>query len=288
MKKVLVIGASVCDIILNVENYPSVCGDENIKSSMMNLGGCAFNVSSVLKYFNIPFDLLSPVGTGTHGEFVRRELNKMDIPILINSEEENGCCYCIVDNKKQLTFLSLHGSEYKFYPEYFKNINPKDYDYVYVCGLELEEKTGVNIIKFLENNDFDIIFAPGPRFNNIDKDLLKRLFALKPIIHINHDEILEYTHLQTIEASCVILNHYTDNTVIVTLSGAGCCYYDGIRHRFIDSYPTKVVDTIGAGDSHCGTLISMLYKGEDISDALDKANMIASKVVSQKGGNLLH
>ena len=284
--KVLVIGSSVCDVVMHLEVLPQVRGDENIISQARHMGGCAFNVANVLKQYEVPFDLLSPVGIGIFGDFVREEFNKREIPILIESEEENGCCYCIVDKDKDRTFLSDRGCEYKFYPEYFENLNPDDYDYVYVCGLELEEDTADNIVTFLEDNDFDnIIFAPSTRINHIPDEIMKRMFALNPIIHLNEDEILAYTHLHTIEASAIMLHEFTNNTIIVTLGAAGCFYYDGVSEYFVDAYHTKVVDTIGAGDTHAGTVIAMLYKEHNMEEAIDEANKNASKVVEHEGAS---
>ena len=112
--KVLVIGSSVCDVIINVQQMPLIGEDENVISQSLNLGGCAFNVANILKYLNIPFDLLSPVGIGIYGDFVRNEMIKKNIPILLESKEDNGCCYCIVDKSGERTFIAHHGGEYHF------------------------------------------------------------------------------------------------------------------------------------------------------------------------------
>ena len=284
--KVLVIGSSVCDVIINVQQMPLIGEDENVISQSLNLGGCAFNVANILKYLNIPFDLLSPVGIGIYGDFVRNEMIKKNIPILLESKEDNGCCYCIVDKSGERTFIAHHGGEYHFYPQDFLKINPKDYQYVYVCGLELEEETGINIIEFLEENDFHIVFASSSRIHHINKKRLERILSLHPILHFSQNEILSYNHIHTIEEAAIDLYKKTQNIVIVTLGSQGCYYYDG-KHHYVDPYPTKIVDTIGAGDSHVASVIAMLYQNQSIDKAIDKGNQIAAKVVSQKGANLI-
>ena len=86
--KVLVIGSSVCDVIIRVHRIPQSGEDENIISQCLQIGGCAFNVASQLKYFDIPFDLFSPIGTGVYGTFVRQFFEQENIPILLETSKK--------------------------------------------------------------------------------------------------------------------------------------------------------------------------------------------------------
>lgn len=286
MKKVLVIGSSVCDVIINIQQIPKQGEDENIISQSFHAGGCALNVASMLKYFHIPFDLFSPIGQGIYGEFVKRSLMKNHIPIMIESNQNNGCCYCLVDQTGERTFICEHGAEYRFEEEWFAYLCPQDYQYVYICGLEIEEETGEYIIEFLEQNPhLQVVFAPSPRICMIDQEKMKRIFSLHPIIHLNEYEILEFTHQNYIERAAIDLYHQTHQIVIVTLGDKGCYYYDG-NHHYISGYQVQVVDTIGAGDSHVGTILAMLYQNQSLEQCIRKANQIASLVVGQKGARL--
>ena len=66
MKKILVIGSTVADVIVNLDVLPKTAEDVHIKSQSVALGGCAYNVSDMIGHYNVPYDLLSPVGTGRH------------------------------------------------------------------------------------------------------------------------------------------------------------------------------------------------------------------------------
>ncbi|MBS6647106.1 MAG: hypothetical protein KH366_26380, partial [Clostridiaceae bacterium] len=48
----------------------------------------------------------------------------------------------------------------------------------------------------------------------------------------------------------------------------------------------EVVDTIGAGDSHIGTILACLTKDIPLREAIVYANQVASAVVSVKGASL--
>ena len=78
-------------------------------------------------------------------------------------------------------------------------LDPADYGCVYVCGLEVEEKTGDVVVDFLERSGLPVFFAPGPRLRRIDPGLMERVFALRPVLHLNDDEAEEYTGTDTLE-----------------------------------------------------------------------------------------
>ena len=48
MKKVLVIGSTVADVVISVERLPKTGEDVHVKSQSMTLGGCAYNERMLL------------------------------------------------------------------------------------------------------------------------------------------------------------------------------------------------------------------------------------------------
>lgn len=283
--RVLVIGSTVVDVILNVNKMPLIGEDENINEQTLSIGGCAYNIFHTLKYLGVDCDLFSPVGKGIYGDYVRSYLNDEKVSILLESHQDNGCCYCIVDQSGERNFLAMHGAEYIFENEWFELLKDKKYDMIYVCGLELEERTGQYIVDFLKTRKEQIYFAPSSRFNYIEKNLLQELFSLSPIIHLSKSEILSFTQLKTIEQAAVYLYKKTNNLIIVTLGKQGCFYFDGDNH-YIDGFAAKVVDTIGAGDCHLASFMGYRIKGNHIDEALVKANLLSAKLVSIKGSKL--
>ena len=73
--------------------------------------------------------------------------------------------------------------------------------------------------------------------------------------------------------------------VIVTLGEKGAIAYDGNWYKAA-GIPTKVVDTVGAGDSHVGAFIAARLEGLDIAKALSFANKVSSRIVASKGVHL--
>lgn len=299
MKKVLVIGSTVVDVIITLEDYlPKTQGDVHVLSQEMSLGGCAYNTSDMIRHFKVPYILFSPVGTGAYGDFVRANLAAKNISTPIPTpEEENGCCYCFIEKTGERTFISYHGAEYRFQPEWFHLLDTEEIDSVYICGFEIEEHTGIHIVEWLENHpQLTIYFAPGPRLNKIHPERMNRLFALHPIIHLNDDEVCAYQGFQSSPAACApgnrlenaaaYLASLTGNTVIVTLGARGTYYHSTDGCEYIDAVSAHQIDTIGAGDSHIGAVIACRQKGMSLHDAILTANRVAAKVVETKGALL--
>lgn len=288
MKKCLVIGATMLDIVANLDSLPVRGGDAYIKQQEMMLGGCAYNVASILKHFNIPNTLFAPIGSGMYASFIENKLKEEGYSSPIKSiDMDNGYSMCIVEADGERTFITLAGIECYFRKEWFDSLDINLYDKVYISGYELEGEGGNVILDFLEDNkDLEIYYAPGPRINYISEDRHKRLFKLSPIIHLNEKEIMEYTKESGYKEATNTLRNLTNNTVILTLGDKGAYYSSREKEGFIPSKASRVLDTIGAGDSHIGTIIACLSKDKNLEFAIEQANKIAAKVVSVKGSTL--
>lgn len=289
MKKILVIGSTVVDMIINVDHLPTTKADIHISSQTASMGGCAYNVSDTIRNFGTPNILFSPVGTGIYGDFVRNGLRKQGLISPIPPVDmDNGCCYCFVEESGERTFVSYHGAEYLIHEEWLNEVDMDDIHSVYICGLEIEETTGVEIVRFLEKHtDVPVFFAPGPRIMRIDRALLKRLYALHPVMHLNDDEIKEYFATDDVKRAMEKMYALTENTVIVTLGENGAAWYDGNEHGHASAVKVDtVVDTIGAGDSHVGAVMACLHGGMTMAEAITTANKVAAAVVGVKGALL--
>ena len=64
--KTLVIGNVYVDVIVNVDQLPKTGDDIVCKKQILTVGGCAYNVATVLRNFNIDHTLIFPVGNGVY------------------------------------------------------------------------------------------------------------------------------------------------------------------------------------------------------------------------------
>lgn len=288
MKKCLVIGAAMLDIVMQINRLPKTGEDVYAKSQEMTVGGCAYNVADIQKHFQVPYTLFAPVGTGIYAEIIREKLEKAGHTSPIQSNiQDNGYCLCLVEADGERTFLTLPGIECRFEREWFERINPNDYDSVYVCGYEIEGEGGEAIIEFLEQNrTLQIYYAPGPRICAIPRERHERILKLHPVLHMNEGEALMTTATSSCEEAAEKLFATSGNVVIITLGEQGSYLYQNNTGEVISSVKAKVTDTIGAGDSHIGAVIAMRSRGADYKKAVKTANRVSALVVGVKGPTL--
>lgn len=326
-RKALVIGSTAVDVIIEIDRLPKTGDDINTKSKVLNVGGCAYNVASMLSYLSKNFDLISPVGSGYFGDFVNKTLalNSFSAP-LARVEAENGCCYCFVENNGERSFVCQRGAEYVFKDEFFESVDPSEYEVIYFCGLDIATDSDVKvnsevevdsnvegysdakansgieinsddpIVRFLEKSHKTcgsqhpaVFFAPSPQIHLIPDAILNRIFALNPIIHLNESE---YNVLSKKFGTVEAILKMTKAPLIITQGSNGASIImltnDGISKVHIPAHPVEnLVDTIGAGDAHAGAVISSMLDGKSLSDAVAFANAMSAKVVETKGSTLL-
>lgn len=288
MKKVLVIGSTVVDVIISLSHLPKTGEDINIDKQTLSLGGCAYNVSDAIRHLGVPYILFSPTGTGIYADYIRKALAEKGISSPIPTpDEENGCCYCLVEHSGERTFICNRGTEYHFRPEWFQHLDDGTIDTVYVCGLEMEEADNLCILDYLEKHpEYTVYFAPGPHINHLSTECISRLFMLHPVLHLNEAEATAYTKMPSVETAARVLYDKTKNAVIVTLGDKGAYYDSGMETGYVPGEKANQIDAIGAGDSHIGSVIACLKQGMPLREAITQANRIAAAVVEHSGAQL--
>ncbi|MCL2880068.1 MAG: PfkB family carbohydrate kinase [Treponema sp.] len=295
MKKTLVIGSTVVDVFIRIPELPRRGVDVNIYSSEYRIGGCAYNFYKTMELFKSPAQLCSPVGFGTFGRMVREQFRKEGLHPFVSLEKENGCCYCLIEPDGERTFLSHHGAEYLFSRSWMKDLDYSQTDSVFICGIDVEEPTGTEIIGFvIEHTGLGIFFAPGPRIVNIDPERMERIFGCRdkdgkgPFLHLSENEARNFTHMSNAEDGARFLAEKTGNTVVITLGRRGCYCLEnaGMNGYLVPGYPAEVVDTVGAGDAHFGALVACLKDGLCLEEACRRANKIGAALVGIKGAVL--
>lgn len=291
MKRLLIIGSTCVDVILRLDHLPTT-GEDMHPVQRFAMGGCAFNVAQVPKAYDVDLRFVTPIGDhGVFSDFVRAHLSNAGFrgPITV-PDSENGCCYCLVERSGERTFLSVHGVEYSFHAEYMDAFAGERFDYTYICGLEVEETTGGELVAWLEAHPDitgTVVYAPGPRGIEVDADRTERILAMHPILHLNEQEAQALAGAETdpVLSAAQTLHAKTQNMVIVTRGADGVLWIsaDGSVHS-APSVPSTVVDTIGAGDSHCGAVLTGLTLGWTEDATMRFANQVASEVVAQEGG----
>ncbi|RTL43911.1 MAG: ribokinase [Burkholderiales bacterium] len=85
------------------------------------------------------------------------------------------------------------------------------------------------------------------------------------------------------EALAQALRAQGPSAVLVSLGAEGLCWVDAEGVRRVPARPVKAVDTVGAGDTLVGALVTALAEGQAIESALAFAQAAAGLAVSRPG-----
>lgn len=277
--KTLVLGAAIVDIIMKIPKLPKSGEDVLCTERKVTVGGCAYNVANILRGFNVEHDLFVPIGSGMYADIIRKTLNEDGYDVLISdSEMDNGYCLCLVEDDGERTFITVKGIEGLHKKEWFNSLNMSKYENIYVAGYQLcEDKDDIIANWLIEQKGKNIFFAPGPVINDIDKNTMRKIFSTNPILHLNEKEALDFTKKDNVEESILSLYELTKNIVFVTVGKRGTVFYDGKEIVYIKGETVNVVDTIGAGDSHIGAIISAYSLGATNGFSLVDSSKLYSK-----------
>lgn len=106
------------------------------------------------------------------------------------------------------------------------------------------------------------------------------LITLIDVLIVNQHELAQLTGLHDIDAA---LDRLTTPCVVVTLGAGGCrARVHGVHIRQ-DAFPVDPIDTTGAGDTFCGTLVAALSRGLPFTDALRHASAASALACTRLG-----
>ena len=222
------------------------------------------------------------VGKGAFADAVRKEVGHDPHMILFDSDEENGCCYCLVEPDGERTFLCVHGAEYRFRAQWLSQLDPASYDWLYLCGIDLEEAQNACLIQFAIHSGLRLMLAPGPRLTSIQEQL-SLLMPLHPALHLNEQEAQIMSGQQDAVQAALALRAQGADNVIITLGSSGsiACGPNGtVSHA---ARKVEVTDTIGAGDAHAGACLYALSQGMTLNEMLELADATAERALRCAG-----
>ena len=105
------------------------------------------------------------------------------------------------------------------------------------------------------------------------------------LLFCNRDEALGFTQTHSLDHAVEALKKYC-KTFAITCGAEGALVFDGNALLKTNAYPTKAIDTNGAGDMFAGAFLYALTHGYDYKTAGDFANFASAKVVAQFGPRL--
>ncbi|MGL4858258.1 MAG: PfkB family carbohydrate kinase [Enterobacteriaceae bacterium] len=129
-----------------------------------------------------------------------------------------------------------------------------------------------------------LLLDPGPRISEIDPQFLSALKGRRVILTLNRaeaawlcgeQETLQQAARYALEQQITLIcRRDVEGAWLYTPQGESVC---------LPCYPVEVVDSVGAGDTHCAGVLAGLSCGWSLARSVDLANRMAAWVVAHQG-----
>ncbi len=263
--------------------------------SHKKIGGAPLNVAVRSSFFSNDVTIISAVGKDDLGNEILHYLSEQKV---------NTDCVSILDNYKtgevKVTLNEKGSASYSIeYPCAWDKITltkqselaVKTSDALVFGSLStrdaISRKTLHKLVKLAKYKVFDLNLR-APHYTN---EILTHLMREADFIKFNDEELYEVSKFlgskfNSLEQNLNFIAQKTNTKhICVTKGPFGAVLLYNEKLYYNSGYKIEVVDTVGAGDSFLGTLISELLNNESPQKAIDLACAVGALVASNEGAN---
>jgi sugar/nucleoside kinase (ribokinase family) len=302
-KDTLVLGNCVRDIfILSQAKLLKQCDQKNktkkflsfpygekigVEAIYHDLGGEACNAAVAISKIRIGTNLATVVGDDIYSREVLGELKNKKVGFRFITKEKKkdlGISFILLGPDRDRSILAYRT------PNDFGKIRIrkllKKSDSVFMAGINRYSKVlEQDIVEHILKTKKELYINPSSYQIEKRYAVLKRILKNATVVAVNVEEAQKIlkTRNRDIKSLLRSLKKTGAELVLITDGKRGAYVYDGKIFLKSGIYPSKRIDTTGAGDSFFATFVAFKQKGYDIEDCLKFASINSASVVSVYG-----
>lgn len=278
-KKILVIGSLNRDMVVEVENFPRI-GETIIgKNVHYTNGGKGANQAVACSRLGGEVTMLGCVGNDMNGEYLLSALHSYGVDIsnvYVTDQTVTGLAVINVSSSGDNSIIVVQGAN-----QYCDVTYLKEHDVLFKrtdCIL-LQMEIPLDSIEYCiqRANQLHklVILNPAPMIKKLDTALLSKVDYIIP----------NETEYEALELSDSFITNNENVKPIVTLGNKGASYFERKERRWvrIPPYSVEAIDTVAAGDSFIGAIVTCILEGIELDKAIQYANATAAITVTRKG-----
>lgn len=271
MSKIVVIGSSNADLVVNTKKAPERGETVMGESFAVNYGGKGANQAVAVQRIGGEVTFVAKVGDDQFGHQMRNHFTeeKMDLTYLYTeATTSSGVALIIVDEHGENRIVVAAGANGKLTEKDIETALPAiEKSEIVLIQLETPMATVEYACKKAMALNKKVILNPAPACQLSD-DLLKGLFLITP----NETEAGILTGVSVedeasaLKAAGILLGKGVQN-VAITLGAKGVWVHNACHSLLIKSYKVDAVDTVAAGDVFNGAMAVALSEGKNLIEA---------------------
>lgn len=285
--KLVVLGSINADHILNIKQFPQPGETVIGQQYKVAFGGKGANQAVAAGRSGADIAFIACVGADDIGERIRQQLasDRIDTqPIEAIADNTTGVALIFVNAEGENVIGIDAGANAAVTPDYLNRYRQKVIDAdALLMQLESPLETVIAAAKLAKQHQTQVILNPAPAC-----ELPDELLAMIDMITPNETEAQRLTGVAVnndadADRAANILHAKGIGCVIITLGSRGVWLSENGKGKLVPGFKVKAVDTIAAGDTFNGALVTALLEGKVMSDAVRFAHAAAAIAVTRPG-----
>lgn len=248
------------------------CDFDNVKSFLPKVGGAPANVLGAFAKLGGKTQLITQLGSDPFGRKIVNELSDFNIGLdnVLFTEKANTALAFVSlakDGNRTFSFYRNPSADMLYNATNISEDMFNDCYALHFCSVSLGDfpmkEAHKRAIDAAKNKNAIISFDPNIRFQLWNdkqklKEAIEEFLPVADIIKVSDEEIEFITGTSDIKKGCEKLLAYA-SVVVCTCGSKGAYAFTKEFDVFVPSEPVNAVDTTGAGDAFCGSLLYSLY-----------------------------
>ncbi|QYM92966.1 ribokinase [Dickeya zeae] len=285
--KLVVLGSINADHILNLAQFPRPGETVIGKQYGVAFGGKGANQAVAAGRSGADIEFIACVGADDIGERIRQQLinDRIDVSAVEAIPGQTTGVALIFVNGEAENMIGIHaGANAAVTPDYLHRYQQKITDAsALLMQLESPLETVIAAARLAHDSGTKVILNPAPACSLPDE-----LLSLVDMITPNETEaqILTGVSVETEEdaqRAAQVLHDKGISTVLITLGSRGVWLSEQGQGQRIPGFRVKAVDTIAAGDTFNGALVTALLESRPMETAVKFAHAAAAIAVTRHG-----
>ncbi|MEQ4513084.1 ribokinase [Dickeya zeae] len=285
--KLVVLGSINADHILNLAQFPRPGETVIGKQYGVAFGGKGANQAVAAGRSGADIEFIACVGADDIGERIRQQLinDRIDVSAVEAIPGQTTGVALIFVNGEAENMIGIHaGANAAVTPDYLNRYQQKITDAsALLMQLESPLETVIAAARLAHDSGTKVILNPAPACSLPDE-----LLSLVDMITPNETEaqILTGVSVETEEdaqRAAQVLHDKGISTVLITLGSRGVWLSEQGQGQRIPGFRVKAVDTIAAGDTFNGALVTALLESRPMDAAVKFAHAAAAIAVTRHG-----
>ncbi|WP_281732776.1 ribokinase [Franconibacter pulveris 1160] len=285
--KLVVLGSINADHILNLDAFPSPGETVTGNHYQVAFGGKGANQAVAAGRSGADIDFIACVGSDDTGARVRQQLvqDKVDVaPVSVIEGESTGVALIFVNGEGENVIAIHAGANASLTPALVEAQHERIAKAsALLMQLESPVESVLAAARIAQQNHTRVILNPAPA-----RRLSDELLALVDIITPNETEAEKLTGIAVkndddAAKAAAALHAKGIGTVIITLGSRGVWASVNGEGQRVPGFKVKAIDTIAAGDTFNGALLTALLEEKPLAEAIRFAHAAAAIAVTRPG-----